>query len=201
MQYAQVIFDADGVLVDSRAHAWEAARRIFALFDYPAEIDSMRSYRHHFGRVAQGVAAEEHHVAALRALHRLMMRHRSRDLPLFEDVIKIASQLAVPCSVVTSALGNGIRAALGEDAAIFKEISGNEIGSKAEILPRLLQDGPAVYVTDSVRDVAVCCRLAVPAVAVGWGYDTLGDLIAAGSDYVAATPQELATLFGSLGLL
>jgi phosphoglycolate phosphatase-like HAD superfamily hydrolase len=201
MQYAQVLFDADGVLVDSRAHAWEAARRIFALFNYEAEIDCMRSYRHHFGRVAQGVAAEEHHVATLRALHRLMMRHRSRDLPLFDDVIKIASLLVVPCSVVTSALGNGIRAALGKDAAIFKEISGNEVGNKADILPRLLQDSPAIYVTDSVRDIAICCRLAVPAVAVGWGYDALEDLIAAGSDYAVASPQELATLFGSFGLL
>ena len=130
MNFSSVIFDADGVLIDSRAQSWEAGRRIASLFDLSVQIDNQESYRRNFSHIAQTVAIEDRHIETLRALHRLLMRHNAPGIELFDNVVRLAAMIVVPRFVVTAALAAGTRVTLNKHAELFGAIIGNEAGQQ-----------------------------------------------------------------------
>ena len=106
--YSHVIWDADGVLLDSAAQAHDAARRILELFGETPTIRTSQDHRLHFGRERQSAIVGEDNAEVLRALHRLLMRHTAPSIPLFDDVLAIVARVQVPCSIATSAFATGV---------------------------------------------------------------------------------------------
>jgi|GEM_PF-2537835 len=198
--YSQVIFDADGVLVDSRAEAWRAAEDIVSIFESGVRVDSVESHQKYFGRDAQCGLVGEEASPVLRSMHRLIMRHRAHRLKTFPNVIEVARQLIVPALVVTAAYAEGIQVALANDITVFSTVVGREQGTKVELLDSLRQSSDVIYITDSRRDIAICHLLSIPVVAVTWGYSSSQCLADANPDFLVRRPLELEALLSSFNL-
>jgi phosphoglycolate phosphatase-like HAD superfamily hydrolase len=194
-------WDADGVLVDSREAAWDAAKRIAALFGDTRAIDCYESYISVFGRGAQAALVGEEHSEVLRAMHRLVMRALAHEIKVFVEVLNIPPRLKSPSVLVTSAFASGIRAVLGDYAGSFTEVRGRENGRKVDNLQYFADTGLAVYITDGVRDLEICKKLHVPTIAVAWGYTPIEVLSQMQPDFAAATPDDLIGILQSLSFL
>ena len=107
----------------------------------------------------------------------------------------------MPCSIVTSAFAQGVGTALGNYTKLFRVIIGRERGGKSVTLPSVLNQQPAIYITDTVRDILLCRKLRLPAIAVTWGYDVEADLARNQPEYLVHSPEELAILFHQFGLI
>jgi phosphoglycolate phosphatase-like HAD superfamily hydrolase len=198
---AQLAWDADGVIIDSRATAWAAMEDIAALFGPRRQIRTTSDRKMVFGREAQIAMAGSDGIPALAAIHRVLMRSRSANIPLFGETIEIVSQLIVPPQLITAAYASGIGAALGEHAALFHSIRGCEDGNKDNLIAEAAAKGLALYVCDTAVDIRRCRSSGVAVVAAAWGYDDRTDLIAAEPDLIVDTPRELEVTLGRLGFL
>jgi phosphoglycolate phosphatase-like HAD superfamily hydrolase len=194
-------WDADGVLVDSREAAWDAAKRIAALFGDTGPIDCYESYISVFGRGAQAALVGEEHSEVLRAMHRLVMRTLAHKIKVFVEVLDIPPKLKLPSVLATSAFAAGIRAVLGNHAGLFSQVRGREEGRKVDNLKYFADTGLAVYITDGVRDLEICKKLHVPTIAVAWGYTPIEVLRQSQPDFAAATPEDLMSILQKLSFL
>ena len=75
-------------------------------------------------------------------------------------------------------------------------VAGSTIFGKDRLLRRLIQQQHLdrktfFYVGDEVRDIEAAHRVPVKAVAVGWGFNTVGALSAAAPDFLLKDPKEL----------
>jgi phosphoglycolate phosphatase-like HAD superfamily hydrolase len=195
LKYDSVVWDFDGVLVDSRAEAWRAASEILALLGTEVDIRSQETFRHYF---TQGGTMRESDTAILRAMHRLVMQSRTQLLKPF-PCLALVARLNVPAEIVTSGLATVARTVLGEHANLFVSIRGREIDSKDALLRTVSIN--AICVTDTVVDIARFHRQSRPAIAVGWGYDSIAALKSADPDFLVESMSQLEMLFEQLGLL
>lgn len=186
-------WDADGVLLDSRAAGWRAAGDILALFGVSEVIDSPERHRKVFGAAAQEALVGRDDAHVLRAVHRLVMRARTADIRLFSDVLDVAAAAPAASLVITAAYAAGVRAALAAQAAMFVDIRGRETGPKEALLAEAA-GYLTLYITDTVRDIQRCRDVGIPVVAVTWGYDTAADLRRARPDDLVTCSQDLARL-------
>ena len=200
-KYERVIWDADGVLIDSRQVAWDSAREIVSLFHPVAQINTREDYLSHFSIQRQIALVGEEESKTLRAMHRLLMRHRSERSKVIEEVIRIARLLTIPSVIVTSAFAEGIRRILGVNVQIFEDISGREIDRKSDLLPHTAAKSRSVYITDSGKDIETCHAINLDSVGVGWGYYAFDEIEAANPTFSVSTPHELRKLFSQLGLI
>lgn len=190
---ARCLFDADGVLIDSKVAAWRAVADIRRLFGNTVVIASSDDVDHAFGVPAQEQLVGPQHASVLRMVHRLVMRHQADKLALFENVLDEIATLPVARAVVTSALADGIARVLGSRAALFDEIVGFETGRKIELLAKAARDSHAIYVTDTVNDVRICREVGLAVIATTWGYDPHSKLRQASPDALVETPAELGS--------
>ena len=183
-------FDADGVLLDSRRHAYTVANGILALMGTEETLADQGDFERLFGAAALDRLVGHRRADALRGTHRLGMLSAARGIPLLDETLAVVERQPVPCIVITAAYAEGVRTALSQYARLFQSITGFETGRKAEIMATVA-DRLKVYVTDTVSDLRICQRLDIPTIAVTGGYDKTEDLIAAGADQIALTPGEL----------
>jgi phosphoglycolate phosphatase-like HAD superfamily hydrolase len=193
--YDSVVWDFDGVLVDSRAESWHVASQILTLFNTSVNICSQETFRRYF--INEGIV-QQTETPILRDMHRLVMRTRTRHFRLF-PVVEFVSRLTVPSEIITSGFASNARAVLAERAALFTTIRGHEEGSKRELLGTV--SARAICVTDTIADIARCRELQRAVIAVGWGYDSAYALKEAQPHYFVHTASELHTLFTHLGLV
>jgi phosphoglycolate phosphatase-like HAD superfamily hydrolase len=200
MQINHLIFDADGVLVDSKKIAWQNAYKIISLFYSVEPFKNYSEFKKHFGREAQIKLVGKDESEILRAMHRLLMRHNSSDIRCFDSVLDIISQIHIKKSLVTSAISSGIKNILGENQYLFNQIIGRDHNSKINAL-KDLYSSKAMYVTDSCRDINVCHEIGLVVTGVGWGYDEIIDIDNCKPDYFTETPKDLLKLFKNLKLV
>jgi phosphoglycolate phosphatase len=208
-----VLFDLDGVLVDSRAAfatSLNAALAAHGLPQRPAE--ELHRYLgpplHHTMRELAGEDEElvESCVAAYRARVRLKGPEESW---LFEGIAEAVAALAevMPLAVATSkpqALAAPLLEALGL-ADRFVAIVGPSLEareeSKATTIGRALERLPAgsspVMVGDRKYDVLGAREHGLSCVGVLWGVGDEEELRAAGAATLVARPAELRTLLGA----
>lgn len=182
--------DYDGVLGNSRRHAYKFANDILALMGVEDMLVEQGDFERLFGAAALDRLVGHRRADALRGTHRLAMPRAARDVPLFTETLAVIDRQPLPCILITAAYAEGVSAALGDHARIFQSITGFETGRKAEIMATVA-DRLKVYVTDTITDVRICQRLNIATIAVTGGYDKAEDLIAAGADLIASTPGEL----------
>jgi phosphoglycolate phosphatase-like HAD superfamily hydrolase len=194
-------FDADGVLVDSRAVAFKAAADIVGLFNDPAAITTRDDYNAAFGAAAQKRLAGEDGPAYLRALHRLLMRARAGQIGVFEECLAVVQKMNQRPLLITAAYAAGIRQALGDRANLFLDIHGRECGNKETLLQQAADTGVKLYVTDTVRDITRCRACGISIIAVTWGYDPACAIADAKPDFIVEDAAALTRVLGRLSLL
>lgn len=195
MRYHRVVWDFDGVLVDSRAEAWRAASEILALLNIKVDIRSQETFRYYFTR---GGVVEDADRKTLRSMHRLVMQSRAHLLQPF-PCLALVARLNVPSDIVTSGSAAVAKAVLGVQAKLFVNIRGHESGAKGTLLRTVSRD--AVCITDTVVDVARCREQALAVIAVGWGYDSVDALKSSRPDFLVESLAQLEALLGELELL
>lgn len=194
-------WDADGVVVNSRAAAWCAVGDIVGLFQDRPTISSAEDRTRVFSRSAQAEIAGEDGAETLRELHRLLMRKRANTVAVFDGVLDIVARLERRPPLITAAYAEGIRGALGNKADLFSDIQGCERGPKETLLARAAQQGLRWFVTDTVADLRRCKANGVKTIAVTWGYDAAADLIAADADVTVCSPADLTQVLNELSFL
>ena len=194
-RHKAVVWDFDGVLGDSRRLSWRAAKEILALIGQQVEIETQETFRDY---MVHGVDVSREEAEILRSMHRLVMRSRADQIPLF-DCVALAAHLAVPSEIVTSGLADVARIALGETAASFVRIRGRESGDKQSLLDTLPAN--ALFVTDTTVDVARAKERSIPTIAVTWGYDPEEELVKEEPDFLVRTSVELGHVFRELELV
>ena len=147
--------DADGVLLDSRRHAFTFASQILELMGAPADLAEQGDFERLFGAEALDRLVGHHRADALRGTHRLAMLRAAARLPLFDKNLAVIGLQPLPCVVITAAFAEGVRIALGHNARLFRSITGFESGRKGESMGRFASR-LCVYVTDSVSDLRIC---------------------------------------------
>jgi phosphoglycolate phosphatase-like HAD superfamily hydrolase len=195
MKYDSVAWDFDGVLADSRAEAWRAASEILALLGMNVEIRSQETFRKYLTR---SDVFQESDTVTMRAMHRLIMHSRTHLVKLF-PCISLVERLAVPSEIVTSGLATVAQKILGDNAQSFVRIRGHEEDGKEALLRSITSN--AIFVTDTVVDVARCRELSRAVIAVGWGYDPVDALQKANPDFLVGSTSQLEALFERLRLL
>lgn len=195
MSYDRVVWDFDGVLVDSRSEFWRAASEILALLGIKVDIRSQETFRQYFTR--KGIIPDSDRLI-LRAMHGLIMQSRAHLLqPL--PCLALVPRLNVPSEIVTSGLAAVAQRVLGEQAKLFVNIRGREDDTKDALLRTVQRD--AICITDTIVDIARCHKQALTVIAVGWGYDSITALNDSHPDFLVKSSAELETLFGELKLL
>lgn len=195
MRYDRVVWDFDGVLVDSRSEFWCAASEILALLGIKVDIRSQETFRQYFTR--DGIVPDSDRTI-LRAMHRLIMQSRAHLLePL--PCLTLVARLNVPSEIVTSGLAAVAQKVLGEQAKLFVNIRGQESGTKESLMRMVSRN--AIFITDTIVDIARCHEQALAVIAVGWGYDTLAALKSSRPDFLVESSAQLEALLGELGVL
>ncbi len=195
MRYDRVVWDFDGVLVDSRSEFWRAASDILALLGFKVDIQSQETFRQYFTR--RGILPDSDR-ETLRAMHRLIMHSRAHLLePL--PCLALVPRLKVPSEIMTSGLAAIAQKVLGKDAKLFVNIRGQESGTKQSLMRTMSRN--AIFITDTVADIARCQEQAVTVIAVGWGYDSTAALKDLHPDFLVESAAELEAVLGELELL
>lgn len=195
MRYDRVVWDFDGVLVDSRSEAWRAASEILALIGIRVDIQSQETFRKYYTQ--DGIISEPDR-ETLRAMHHLVMNSRAHLLEL-QPCLALVARLNVPSEIVTSSSVTLVQQALGEQAKLFVNIRGQESDNKGALLRSLSRN--AIFITDTIVDVKRCHELDVAVIAVGWGYDSIVAIKSSRPDFLVESPVQLEALLKELELL
>ena len=195
MTYERVVWDFDGVLVDSRLESWRAASELLALLRMEISIESQETFRKYFTR--EGVFSDADR-SVLKDMHRLIMKRRADSLTL-HPCVQLVARLKVPSEVITSSLRIVAERVLGKYVAAFTNIRGHEDNSKEALLRATATN--AIFITDTVVDVERCRKDSIPVIAVTWGFDSASELEKAKPDFLAQSSEQLAAIFSELRLL
>lgn len=196
-----VVWDADGVLIDSRTVAWKVSEEILAACGSHVQISSASEYRSLFSRGGAFGEPDTETGKILRSVHRLAMRARASEVKKNADVLHIAEMVSVSSLILTSAYASGIGKALGESSSIFCRIVGREEGRKGDLAMAIVEGRLPIFVTDTVTDITLFRSLGFVTVACAWGYDLPSALKFSGTNYFVETPAELESLLRKLNLL
>jgi HAD superfamily hydrolase (TIGR01509 family) len=208
-----ILFDVDGTLVDTNyLHTvcwWEALRasgRTGAMVDIRAAIGmgSDQLLPHLLGeRPDDADALSDRHAELFRAYwDRLCPTSGAADL------LKACAAGGARVVLASSAAGDeltALRRAIDADAAITAATSKDDVATSKpapDLVQRALElagvpADEAVFVGDTVWDVAAAHRAGVVCIAVTCGGTTDAELLAAGADEVYADPAELLAKLNS----
>jgi AHBA synthesis associated protein len=202
-----VIFDLDGVLVDSFDVMREAFRIAYREVVGPGEAP-FEEYSRHLGRYFPDImrlmglpaAMEEPFV---RESYRLA--HRVRLFDGVPEMLVALRERGLKLAVATGKSGPRARSLLDQRGVLdqFDHVVGSDEVARAKPAPdivlralRLLDvvAGDAVMVGDAVTDLASARAAGVRAVAALWGECAEAELLAAGPDAVIRAPAEVLAL-------
>lgn len=195
MNYNSIVWDFDGVLVDSRAEAWRAASEILALLGVDIIIRSQLTFRRYF---TQNAILSESDVMTLRSMHAMIMRNRAHLLVPFPS-LAIVPRLKVPSEIVTSGSVTVAQIVLAEATNLFVNIRGRESGTKDILFDTVPTS--AICITDTAVDIKRCHERSLAVVAVSWGYDSISKLKHSHPTYIVESFAQLESLLSKLNLL
>jgi phosphoglycolate phosphatase-like HAD superfamily hydrolase len=196
-----LVSDFDGVIGDSLSLALKSTRVVVDLFDKTEKINSFQDYYRLLGKNSSLKNINRDEAATLRELYRILIRHNSSEIGLFQKVINIYKRLKVRPYIVSSSYSDIIHSVLKDESSLFASILGLEKGHKRDILNGLKADINIIYVTDTFRDVRICNELQIPVIATIWGYDSLEKIVPDKPTYIAKNDGELLQLLTELKLL
>jgi phosphoglycolate phosphatase len=203
-----VLFDLDGVLVDSRVPFARAVNAALATQGLPPRPE--HELHQYLGpplhRTFQALVRDESLVQpcvdAYRARYRELAARETTVFPGIREALAALSE-HLPLVIATSkprALAEPLLDAL-DLRRFFAAVIGPELDSENEpkavtvgrAMRELAPGAYAVMVGDRKHDVAAAQAHDIPAIGVLWGIGSEQELLAAGADTLAHTPAELAT--------
>jgi phosphoglycolate phosphatase len=204
-----VLFDLDGVLVDSRAPFARSVNTALVAQGLPPRPE--HELHQYLGpplhRTFQALVGEESLVQPCVDAYRARYRElASSETTVFPGIREILNKLSnhLPLLIATSkpyALAEPLLDALGL-RHFFAAVIGPELDSENEqkattigrAMRKLAPDARPVMVGDRKHDIAAAHEHNIPAIGVLWGIGSEQELLAAGANALAHTPTELATL-------
>jgi phosphoglycolate phosphatase len=217
-----VIFDLDGTLVQTRVASWEVFAPISERFglgiDRPEEYFDL--FRGNLFASIRGLCRDDAHAAQVKDafLERLRSDYTPPMVPGMGDVVR---RLAGDCTLAvmsSNAMSVLRRVLVTNDLAFcFAHVFGGDVApDKRAAIRAFLADagsgfgrrcsadydeaglrtdpGPSttVLVTDTAGDVRDALEAGIRVVGVAWGMHSVEELTAAGAEFVALWPQEVA---------
>jgi phosphoglycolate phosphatase len=204
-----VLFDLDGVLVDSRVPFTRSVNNALAAQGLPPRPEhELHQYLgpplHRTFQALVGDKSLVHPcVDAYRARYRELAASETTVFPGIREILTELSE-HLPLLIATSkpyALAEPLLDAL-DLRHFFAAVIGPELDSeneqKATTIGRAMRDlapdARPVMVGDRKHDIAAAHEHSIPAIGVLWGIGSERELLAAGADALAHTPAELTTL-------
>jgi HAD superfamily hydrolase (TIGR01549 family) len=207
MNRKYIVFDFDGVLVDSLDHNLEAAAAACRAVGHervPTRQDIEAMENMVFGELLHIIGMDPERIDEAVRLTFAELSRDSGPLPFFPGIPEAVRCLSAvhAMAVLTTNMPELVRtqlahAGLGE---CFDRIMGADLpGSKGDKLRMLsrelgLSAGDVVMVGDAVSDVRHARSAGVRAVAVSWGFQSRDRLLAEGPDLMVDEPGQLCSL-------
>jgi phosphoglycolate phosphatase len=209
------IFDCDGTLVDSQANICLAMEECFvrAGLDAPPRARTRRVVGLSLVEAMRAMlpdAGPELHLALAEDYKTAFQRLRARGLveePLYEGIAGLLDALEAEgwlLAIATGKSDRGLSLCLERHGLAGRFVSlqtADRHPSKPHpsmVEQALAEAGAApergMMIGDTSYDMAMAKAAGVRAIGVGWGYHEAGELLAAGADYVAGHPSEIAAL-------
>lgn len=195
-----LIFDADGVLLDSLAHACKAFNNIAdAKFPELPKVETKEDMAHVYpGPLSSSLrrfGLDKARIKQFFELHTSAMREIAEEVTPFDTVIDGIRKFGRGRSaIVSSAFNETILAALEKstfyEPGMFTHIRGREPGKdKAEKIKEVLTElgvehDDAIYFGDTVSDILYCRSVPIKIAAVGYGYHPVNYLAAFDPDFL-----------------
>ena len=204
-----VLFDLDGVLVDSRVAFARSVNTALAAQGLPPrpEHELHQYLGPHLHRTFRALVGEESLVQPCVDAYRARYRElATSETTVFPGIREILNELSgrLPLPIATSkprALAEPLLqsldlrrffvAVIGPELDIENEQKATTIG---RAMRELAPDARPVMVGDRKHDVAAAHAHDMPAIGVLWGIGSEKELLTAGADALAHTTAELATL-------
>jgi phosphoglycolate phosphatase len=195
-----IIFDFDGVIVDSFTTAFNCLRSLHEKYQLPTltkekleELFDGNLWENH-ARLGLEATQEKNLKEDLKKL----LGNAQAGMPFFAGMSKILTQLSKQYTLVILSSNHAatIKLLLEREGVThtISDVSGTETpGSKREKIQQLTQgsDGNTFFVTDTRGDILEAHGLPIHIVAVTWGYHSQERLAQAQPDMVVHSPEEL----------
>ena len=207
------IFDCDGTLVDGQANVCLAMERCFgeAGLPLPDREQSRRIVGLSMVEAMQAMlpeAAPEQHVALAEGYKRHFQRMRAEGLvaePLYDGILELLRALEEGewlLGVATGKSDRGLTLCLDHHGIRQRFVTlqtADRHPSKPHpsMIEQAMADAGAspettLMIGDTSYDMAMAKAAGVIAIGVAWGYHAAKELQAAGADYIAETPADIA---------
>jgi phosphoglycolate phosphatase len=217
-----VIFDLDGTLVQTRVASWEIFKRIDERFglgvDRPEKYFQL--FNGNVFRSIRKLCRDDAHAEQVNTAFLELLR-TDYTPPLVPGMAEVVRRLATDCTLAvmsSNAMAVLRRVLVANDLAFcFAHVFGGDVApDKKTAMRSFLADAgngygrrcaadydeastrrdadPAstVLVTDTAGDVKDALAVGIRAVGVAWGMHSVAELTAAGAEFVALWPQEIA---------
>ncbi len=222
MPVRAVLFDLDGTLVQTRVASWEVFRPISEQFGLGVadQEQYFDLFRGNLFASIRALCRDDAHADEVKAAFMTKLREEYTP-PLVPGMVDVVRRLASECTlaVMSSNAMQVLRRVLvaGDLAFCFAHVFGGDVmpDKRAAIRAFLADTGsgfgrrcaadydetgrrtdpdPAttVLVTDTAGDVRDALEAGIRVVGVAWGMHTVDELKAAGAEFVALWPQEVA---------
>lgn len=194
-----IIFDFDGVIIDSWEHAYEGNLRTFPNLKSGEHRNFFNGNIHEeLKKMPEPVYSYEEQQKWWDEVHVL----KKKDLPVFDGMKVVLKKLSENyiLSINTSSDAVSTKNYLqGNDIDFFDSIYGTEISkSKIEKFNKILnhynvEAKDCFFVTDTVGDIKEAKVLSIPTILVTWGYQTEEHFDAVEDDVmgIANKPEEI----------
>jgi len=217
-----VLFDLDGTLVQTRVASWEIFSRVNDRFGLGVDEQEQyfELFRGNIYASIRELCRDEAHAAEVKAAFLTLLREEYTP-PLVPGVADVVRRLAAECTLaVMSSNATQVLRRVLEGAGLafcFAHVFGGDVipDKRAAIRAFLADAGSAfgrrcsadydeggrgprpdpsgtVLVTDTAGDVRDALEAGIRVIGVAWGMHSVADLTAAGAEFVALWPQEIA---------
>ncbi len=213
------IFDCDGTLVDGQANVCMAMERCFGEAGLP--LPSRDQSRRVVGlsmveamRVMLPGGTDEQHVELAESYKRHFHRMRAEGLvaePLYDGILELLEALDEGdwlLGVATGKSDRGLTFCLDHHGLTRRFVTlqtADRHPSKPHpsMIEQAMADagaspGTTLMIGDTSYDMAMAKAAGVTAIGVAWGYHEAKELEAAGADYIAETPADIAAIVKAL---
>ncbi|GEL16544.1 hypothetical protein PA7_03810 [Pseudonocardia asaccharolytica DSM 44247 = NBRC 16224] len=217
-----VIFDLDGTLVQTRVASWEIFEKVSRRFglgvDRPEQYFGL--FQGNVYASIRKLCRDEAHADEVKEAFLQLLRDEYTP-PLVPGVGDVVRRLAADCTlaVMSSNATQVLRRVLESNALAFcfaHVFGGDVTPDKRTAMRAFLADGGSgfgrrcsadydeagrqveldgastVLVTDTAGDVRDALEVGIRVIGVAWGMHTVEELTAAGAEFVALWPQEIA---------
>lgn len=207
MNRKYILFDADGVLLDSMQQSCIVFNEIVceafpSLPKVYGQTDLANVYAGELRPSLMRFGLSDGQARLFFEMHTTWMVSRANEISAFHEVLReIAESLPGRCAIVSSSrrelIDNVLTRSPGYKKGMFSHISGREMGgTKAERMATILrlssiETADALYVGDMVSDIIYCRKIGIPVACVGYGYHPAWYLQSFAPDYMFLNTTEI----------